>query len=368
MAAARQPQPDTALKAWNATRGVALVDQGRLARSWGARLWGLLGTRALLPGDGLLIEPCSSIHSFGMRYSFDALFLDRGGRVVAAIDSMPANRMHPGARSAVAVLELPAGTIRATGTQLGDEIEWEEEQSPSPPPLRPGSGRGLPKGRGGRLLWMLCDHVLPSALFTAALLAQAPTLAEIARGLGPAAGLDGGPQAVLFTQRVLATAFIGLVGALFALRRARIGPRAGLIPSLVALAGTTVLALQVLAPVVEPSPLLAAPGAVLLIAGMTWSLVSLACLGRSFGVFPEARSLVTRGPYRYIRHPLYLGEIVAALGAILPAFSLYTVALFGAFVGFQYWRAINEEWALSAVFAEYGDYAERTWRILPGIH
>jgi hypothetical protein len=112
------------VKIWNETRQATLVERGRVARSFWARGRGLLGTRSLPPGDGLLIEKCSSIHSFGMQYRFDALFLDREGRVVHSVSNMAQNRMSRHVFSARSVLEMPAGTIATSGTQHGDQIRW----------------------------------------------------------------------------------------------------------------------------------------------------------------------------------------------------------------------------------------------------
>jgi uncharacterized membrane protein (UPF0127 family) len=77
----------------------------------------------------LLIEPCHSIHSFGMAYRFDALFLTRDGRVAHLISEMKPARISRHVFSARAVLELPAGTIRASGTQLGDTVRWRLDPS-----------------------------------------------------------------------------------------------------------------------------------------------------------------------------------------------------------------------------------------------
>lgn len=126
MAAARKREHHAALRAWNETRGMQLVEHGRTARSFWSRTRGLLGTRSLERGDGLLIERCSSIHSFWMRYAFDALFLDRGGRVVHLISRMQPNRISRHVFSARSVLELPAGVILETCTEHGDQVRWTE--------------------------------------------------------------------------------------------------------------------------------------------------------------------------------------------------------------------------------------------------
>ena len=85
----------------------------------------MLGTSSLEAGDGLLIEPCQSIHSFFMQYPFDALFLNRGGRVVHVIHAMKPFRLSRHVFSGHSVLELPAGVIATTGTEKGDQIRWE---------------------------------------------------------------------------------------------------------------------------------------------------------------------------------------------------------------------------------------------------
>lgn len=107
---------------WNETRGTCLVERGRAALTFWARTRGLLGTSGLAPGEGLLIEPCQSIHSFGMRYPFDAVFINRSGIVLHTISRMKPHRVSRHVFGARAVLELPAGTIEATGTEKGDQL------------------------------------------------------------------------------------------------------------------------------------------------------------------------------------------------------------------------------------------------------
>ena len=87
------------------------------------RLRGLLGRRSLASGDGLLLRDDNAIHSVGMLFVFDALFLDKHGTVVHLIAEMPPFKFSPFVWRARDVLEMPSGTIARTGTAVGDEIE-----------------------------------------------------------------------------------------------------------------------------------------------------------------------------------------------------------------------------------------------------
>lgn len=111
------------LKAQNLTRDTCLAARARVADNALSRLVGLLRDTSLAPGDGLWIVPCNSIHSFGMRFVFDAVFLSRDLRVVHLMPEMKAWRVSPIIVSAHSVLELPAGVIRDTGTSLGDILQ-----------------------------------------------------------------------------------------------------------------------------------------------------------------------------------------------------------------------------------------------------
>lgn len=97
-----------------------------------------------------------------------------------------------------------------------------------------------------------------------------------------------------------------------------------------------------------------------------WVVASVLALGRCFGVLPEARGLVTRGPYRFVRHPLYLGEIAACSGLALAAPSASNGAVLACFVIAQAIRMRLEERALSSAFPEYRAYASKTPRLVPG--
>jgi protein-S-isoprenylcysteine O-methyltransferase Ste14 len=235
-----------------------------------------------------------------------------------------------------------------------------------PPPAASGTTRPA-YSPGAYWLRLFTDHILPGSLCVLAAVAQA----QIAFGVlvdGPPPGAHGQSHLWLAAQKGYTSVFYVLVAYLFTVRAQRIGPRAGLVGSVVALAGTFVLSLQGFLPTVDPSPERTIPSVLIMSVGMVLVLFSLLNLGRFFGVFPEARGLAKNGPYRYVRHPLYLAEIIIAAGAILPALSPWTFGLLIAFVVLQYARAILEERALTAAIPEYAEYKRHTWRIIPGIH
>ncbi len=83
---------------------------------------------------------------------------------------------------------------------------------------------------------------------------------------------------------------------------------------------------------------------------------------------PEARRLVTGGPYRFLRHPVYLFEETAVIGLVLPYASVWALLWLLIHLGFQFQRMKNEERVLSSAFPEYADYARRPPRLIPGLY
>ena len=114
------------LTAINLTRDARLTECGRIADGFITRLVGLLRDKSLAPGDGLWIKPCNSIHSIGMHFVFDAVFLDKDLKVVHLMHEMKPWRASKMVWSAQSVLEVPAGLIAQTGTELGDQFEMRE--------------------------------------------------------------------------------------------------------------------------------------------------------------------------------------------------------------------------------------------------
>jgi CRISPR/Cas system CMR-associated protein Cmr1 (group 7 of RAMP superfamily) len=72
----------------NRDRGTTLATKARLASSYSAGLFGLMGRKGVAEGGGLLITKSASIHSFFMRFRFDAIFIDRENRVVKIVPAM----------------------------------------------------------------------------------------------------------------------------------------------------------------------------------------------------------------------------------------------------------------------------------------
>ncbi|GAB4242569.1 MAG: hypothetical protein OHK0028_21160 [Deltaproteobacteria bacterium] len=109
----------------NRTRGTIIGERVRTADTLLSRLVGLLGTAAIGEGEGLWIVPCRGVHTFGMRYPIDVAFLDPGGIVTGVLERFPPNRFGRVFREARGALELPPGTLAATGTAQGDRLEFE---------------------------------------------------------------------------------------------------------------------------------------------------------------------------------------------------------------------------------------------------
>lgn len=90
------------------------------------RMRGLLGRHALDANQGLLIEPCPSVHTIGMRYPIDVVFLDRKGTVQKIVECLKPLRM-TACKQAYSALELAAGQIHNKRITTGDILQWMSE-------------------------------------------------------------------------------------------------------------------------------------------------------------------------------------------------------------------------------------------------
>jgi len=93
-----------------------------LANESRTRREGLLKRAGLEEGEGLLISPCEAIHTFGMKFAIDVVFIDKTRKVRKVLHALPRNRIGV-CLSAEIVLELAAGTAKASGTQAGDQLQ-----------------------------------------------------------------------------------------------------------------------------------------------------------------------------------------------------------------------------------------------------
>ncbi len=115
---------ETELTIRNATRNSVLGDKIDVADTSSKRRTGLLRHTGLAPGEGLWIVPSESVHTFGMKFPIDVVFVNKKKRVVKVRPNMVKRRIAL-ALTAHSVVELPVGAIEATGTAPGDELVFE---------------------------------------------------------------------------------------------------------------------------------------------------------------------------------------------------------------------------------------------------
>jgi uncharacterized membrane protein (UPF0127 family) len=119
----RHREPDVQWKIVNLTRQTILADRVELADRAATRNKGLLGRSGLEPGEGLWITPCEAVHTFGMRFPIDLVYVDRAKRVRKVRSSVRPWRMSA-CLSAHSVVELASGTVCETQTKAGDKLEF----------------------------------------------------------------------------------------------------------------------------------------------------------------------------------------------------------------------------------------------------
>jgi len=132
-------KPNSRLKISNLTERGVLAHDVEVADHGATRMKGLLGRDSLPAGEGLWIVPCESVHTFGMKFPIDLIYLDRKKIVKKVRSGVPPWRLSA-CLSAHSVLELASGTIRLTRTKPGDQLEFCAAD-----PLA--GNRGSPNGR-----------------------------------------------------------------------------------------------------------------------------------------------------------------------------------------------------------------------------
>jgi len=111
-------------QAFNQTRGAYLATALAVADTHWTRFRGLLslGSDDFRNGDGLWIVPCHGIHTLGMGFAIDVVYLDQALTVIHTEAQLQPWRIAPVRRHSLSVLELPCSTITQTQTAVGDKI------------------------------------------------------------------------------------------------------------------------------------------------------------------------------------------------------------------------------------------------------
>lgn len=113
------------------TKGCVVARRGRKAAGLFDRMKGLIGMKKFENGEALWITPCQGIHTVGMRFAIDALYLDETNTVTSVVERMPVNQFGRVDWKAHSVIELPSGTANLLGVSAGDRIvfsDWDEKQ------------------------------------------------------------------------------------------------------------------------------------------------------------------------------------------------------------------------------------------------
>lgn len=120
-----RPSADSRLRIFNVTRQIAIADFAESASQSANRRKGLLGRDGLMPGEGLWISPCEAVHTIGMRFPIDLVYIGRDMQVKKVKSAVPPWRISA-CLVAHSVIELPAGTVKRTQTARGDRLEFSD--------------------------------------------------------------------------------------------------------------------------------------------------------------------------------------------------------------------------------------------------
>lgn len=190
----------------------------------------------------------------------------------------------------------------------------------------------------------------------------ADLVAQVWNGTGP----EDGTIALIGAFSGLS--FSCLIAVLFLIRRQPLRKADSVIPRIIAIWGAFLLPTCLSMLDATTTGALRLIGTNLSLIGLILAVLSLARLGRSFSIMPEARRLVTSGPYAIVRHPLYAAELLAAFGVLLQKLSVVSVAIYAVHVAMMIQRMSYEEAVLTEQFPDYQNYRRRVARLIPFIY
>lgn len=320
----------------NLTKGGRLAQKVTVADSLLARLTGLLGTVRPDSQTTLCLTPCAGVHTFGMKYPIDVVFLDAQGKVVKLFQNFPPNRMTKVIPSAKCALELPPGTITAQAIQTGDYLKV------------------IPDARHQEG-WAGFKKILhwPANIFMALLWGNF-VLSSFLHWQQNGGILSSG---LLLVNTLLAFLFLS--------RRESTDISHRVVDWIIPI--LTVGLSMALRPYGSGNSSVIALSMAMQIIGIIGMVNALVFLGRSFGIIPANRRIKYSGPYKIVRHPLYASEIVFYAGFLLGNFSAFNLFVVIGILAGQMWRAVSEEKLLSKE-KRYVEYMKSVqYRFVPGI-
>lgn len=207
---------------------------------------------------------------------------------------------------------------------------------------------------------LLFGRLIPSLFFSLFLARQLILL------WGGLHGVRGATDVLFVVQQSLALAYFTMLVVLYAVRLPQRGTDHRVAVIFIAFSGTFAAIGAGFLPGGTRRESLVLVGDVLATLGLAYSVWGLAYLRRSFSIVPEARRLVTGGPYSLSRHPVYAGEILTAVGVNLATAGWLGGAAIVYFVVCELLRINWEERVLAHAFPkEYPEYAGRVPRYLP---
>ena len=224
--------------------------------------------------------------------------------------------------------------------------------NPTPAGIQSGAFPLLGRAAGG--VWFLLLAVVYGR--------EVPALIDAVRA-------DGGSFAswAPLLSRGCALAFYMTLAWLMMIRPPAVSRRPGLAARVIALGGTYGVWVVGFLPQSPLPPALALLATATTLVGCILVIFTITHLGRSFSIGPQARELVTGGPYALVRHPLYAAEEIALIGVAMHVVWYVAVPFLVVHAALQLKRMNYEEQLLGQVFPRYAAYARRTARWVPGI-
>jgi protein-S-isoprenylcysteine O-methyltransferase Ste14/uncharacterized membrane protein (UPF0127 family) len=321
----------------NLTKNKILPYKVMLAENLFSRLIGLLGKSKLSSKCAIHIVPCKGIHTLGMKFPIDVLFLDSQGMALKWFSNLTPNKISQVIPSSHSVLELPANSISETDIQIGDHIQVIHDEHLQV------DLEGLKK----IFHWPI--NIFIALLWSRFILASF---------------LNWKQNGEIFH---LGLVFVNtLLFFLFLTRRESTETSTRILDWVIPI--LTMTSAMILKPLSNNIDSLNGISMGIQVFGILSILSSLTSLGRSFGVIPANRKIKYSGLYKVVRHPLYASELIFYFGFLIGNFSI--INLFGVIIILtgQMYRAISEEKLLSKDLNYIKYKKDVKYRFLPGFY